>query len=70
MYDVQKATLYAKTWALSRNPQFYNFDKLGGDCTNFVSQCIYAGCGVMNFTKDIGWYYKSLNDRSASWCGV
>ena len=35
------AVNYAKKWALSRNPDFYNFDLLGGDCTNFISQCIY-----------------------------
>jgi hypothetical protein len=24
----------------------------------------------MNYTKDYGWYYNSLNDRSPSWTGV
>jgi hypothetical protein len=61
---------YAKKWALSRNPNYYNFDKLGGDCTNFVSQCLYAGCLVMNYDKNNGWYYNSLNDRVPSWTGV
>lgn len=69
-YDRQKAREYATKWAYSRNPSYYNFDKLGGDCTNFVSQCIYAGSGIMNYKKDNGWYYNSLNDRSPSWTGV
>jgi hypothetical protein len=43
---------------------------LGGDCTNFASQCLYAGVGVMNFTVDIGWFYRSISDRSAAWTGV
>ena len=29
----------------SRNPAYLDFHGLGGDCTNFVSQCLYAGAG-------------------------
>lgn len=61
---------YAKKWAYSRNPAYYNFDNVGGDCTNFISQCIYAGGAVMNYTRDIGWYYISPNDRAAAWTSV
>lgn len=61
---------YAARWAYRRNPAFYNFDELGGDCTNFASQCIYAGSGVMNDTPTYGWYYFDLNNRSPSWTGV
>ncbi|WP_294480862.1 amidase domain-containing protein [uncultured Ruminococcus sp.] len=61
---------YARRWAFSRNPSFYDFENSGGDCTNFVSQCIFAGGAVMNYTRDIGWYYISLNDRAAAWTGV
>ena len=42
-YDRRLAVNYAKKWALSRNPKYYDYDNLGGDCTNFISQCIYAG---------------------------
>lgn len=69
-YDRQAALAYAKKWAFKRNPAFYDFSKIGGDCTNFASQCIYAGTGVMNFTPVFGWFYKSANDRTASWTGV
>ncbi len=69
-YDRAAATAYAKKWAFARNPEFYNFENLGGDCTNFASQCIYAGSGIMNFTPTFGWYYNSLNDRTPSWTGV
>ena len=61
---------YAKKWALARNSQYYNFDNVGGDCTSFASQCIYAGCKVMNYTKDYGWYYNNGNSKSPSWSGV
>ena len=69
-YDRNLAVAYAKKWAFSRNPAYYNFNNLGGDCTNFASQVIYAGAPVMNFTPTFGWYYRSLNDRSPSWTGV
>ena len=69
-YERASAISYARKWALSRNPNYYNFDKLGGDCTNFVSQCIFAGSNQMNFSKINGWYYNNLNDRSPAWTGV
>lgn len=69
-YDRQAAVAYARKWAFGRNPAYYDFSRLGGDCTNFASQCIYAGAGVMNFTPTFGWYYKSLNERTPSWTGV
>lgn len=69
-YNRIRAALYARRWAFGRNPAYYDFERLGGDCTNFVSQCLFAGCGVMNFTPVLGWYYRSANDRTASWTGV
>lgn len=69
-YDRLKAVEYAKKWALSRNPEYFDFNDLGGDCTNYASQCLYAGSGVMNFTPVLGWYYINANDRTASWTGV
>ncbi|MBR2449078.1 MAG: amidase domain-containing protein [Clostridia bacterium] len=69
-YDRNSALIYARRWAFDRNPNYYNFDTLGGDCTNFVSQCVFAGTKIMNYTPVIGWYYNSPNDRTASWTGV
>lgn len=69
-YEWNDAVAYAKRWALHRNPLYYNFDGIGGDCTNFISQCIYAGVKVMNDTPIYGWYYHSASDRTASWTGV
>ncbi len=70
MYDRQKAVEYAHRWAFSRNPDYYDFSYIGGDCTNFASQVLYAGYGEMNYRPVTGWYYNSLNDRSPSWTGV
>ena len=61
---------YAKKWAFSRNPKYYAFDKVGGDCTNFISQCIYAGSKIMNYTPVTGWYYINSVQRTPSWTGV
>lgn len=69
-YNRARAVEYARRWALSRNPLFINFAGRGGDCTNFVSQCIYAGSCQMNFTPDYGWYYINENDRAPSWSSV
>ena len=69
-YDRSAAISYAREWAFRRNPRFLDFSDIGGDCTNFVSQCIYAGSGVMNFTPVFGWYYLSSSNRTASWTGV
>ena len=62
-YNRARAVAYAKKWALSRNPLFVNFAGRGGDCTSFVSQCLYAGTCQMNFTPDFGWYYIDQNNR-------
>ena len=69
-YDRRRAVEYARRWALSRNPLFIDFTGQGGNCTNFVSQCILAGCGVMNYTETFGWYYVAPDDRAPAWSGV
>lgn len=69
-YDRYRAVEYAKKWALSRNPLFENFTDVGGDCTNFISQAVYAGSCAMNYTPTFGWYFVSLSDRAPAWSGV
>ena len=69
-YNRARAVEYARRWALSRNPLFTNFAGRGGDCTNFVSQSIYAGSCQMNFTPDFGWYYIDPNNRAPAWSSV
>ena len=69
-YIRENAITYAKKYAFSQNPLFPNFAGIGGNCTNFVSQSIYAGGCVMNYTPTFGWYYISLDERSPSWAGV
>lgn len=69
-YLRERAVTYAQKYAFRQNPIFGNFRGIGGNCTNFVSQSIYAGSCVMNYTPTFGWYYVSLDDRSPSWTGV
>lgn len=69
-YRREKAVQYAQRWAMSRNPSYLDFEKMGGDCTSFASQCLFAGSGVMNYTPVYGWYYITADKRSASWSGV
>ncbi len=69
-YDRNAAVSYAERWAKSRNPKYYSFTDIGGDCTNFASQCVFAGCGVMNYTPVFGWYFINVNNRTPSWTGV
>lgn len=69
-YNRHKVLEYAKKWAYARNPKYYNFDAVGGDCTSFVSQCLYEGSKIMNYSKNTGWYYINGNNKSPSWSGV
>lgn len=69
-YNREHAVTYAETWAMGRNPLFANFAGIGGNCTNFVSQCVYAGSCQMNYTPVFGWYYINASERTASWTGV
>jgi hypothetical protein len=76
-YNRAKAVEYAKTYALSPNPSFKYFnvyETFGGDCTNFVSQCLLAGGAPMTYIGEHAWWYNksstfsTADDRwSVSW---
>jgi len=69
-YNRFAAVMYAHEWAYGRNPLYYDYEQIGGDCTNFASQCLFAGSGVMNFTPEFGWYYIDANQKAPAWTGV
>ena len=69
-YIRERAVAYARKYALVRNPLFYTFEGIGGNCTNFVSQSVLAGSCVMNFLPIYGWFYLSSNRRAPAWTGV
>ncbi len=68
-FDKESAVIYARKHALKYNPDFMSFKGLGGDCTNYISQCLLAGGGVMNYSNN-GWFYVDSNNRAPSWTGV
>ena len=42
-FNITEACAYAETFALKPNPNYKSFEDIGGDCTNFISQILYAG---------------------------
>lgn len=46
-YDRQAAIKYAYQFWQTPNPAYCNYDGVGGDCTNFLSQCLNSGGWVM-----------------------
>ena len=69
-YDRKAAVQYAHRWAYGRNPAYYDYETIGGDCTNFASQCVFAASQIMNFTPTFGWYYIDANQKAPAWTGV
>ncbi len=69
-YDRTEAKNYAERFALYSNPNYFDYDGIGGDCTNFASQCLFCGCKTMNTAPVLGWYYYSANCKAAAWTGV
>jgi hypothetical protein len=58
-YSRYTASSYAVTYYSSYNPNYYNFNSAGGDCTNFVSQALLAGGQVEGSDSDsAGWWYN------------
>ena len=43
LYNRHKAVNYAEKYSLKYNTDYKDFNNNGGDCTNFVSQCIHEG---------------------------
>ena len=76
-YDRQAAVAYAKQW-VNRNDEWPDYSMSGGNCQNFVSQCLLAGGIPMDSSGDAvwKWYGDTPNNlpqmagRSASWSGV
>lgn len=64
-YDRRKAVQYAERWWNSYNPAFKKFEV---DCTNYISQCLYAGGAPMRGypNRGQGWWMRG-NNYSYSW---
>ncbi len=72
-YNASAAVAYALQYAIIPNSAYVDFTNLGGDCMNFISQCLYAG-GIVQHVgtvyTDTCWFYQSSTNRSASWTGA
>lgn len=67
-YSRINATNYAIKYALKSNPMYRYFSPtgtLGGDCTNFISQCLIAGGASMVYNSQPWWYNSKV--CSLSW---
>ncbi len=73
-YNRSDAADYIEMYAEDFNPDYGDFTSDGGDCTNFVSQVLYAGGMPMTPAKEKptsnDWYYYSSGwgtGRTSSW---
>jgi cell wall-associated NlpC family hydrolase len=66
MYNRGAVVQYAETWWNGANPRYIEFEV---DCTNFVSQCLFAGGMPMNYTgkRDSGWWYRGRVGGQELW---
>ena len=77
-YDREAAVAYARAHVDERNGDWHDYSGEGGNCQNFVSQCLLAG-GIPMDTEGSArwkWYGEALNDDSGetgctlSWINV
>lgn len=68
-YNRINAVSYAHKFATQKNSEFFDYTEQGGNCTNYISQCIYAGAPKMNISAN-GWFYFSPANTSVSWSNV
>lgn len=85
-YNRANAATYASSYAITANPSYYDYTPIGGDCTNFVSQCLgNSGAGNLTqgydlirggwplYSSNYSWYYiaKALpGGVSYTWSGA
>jgi hypothetical protein len=71
-YNRSSACSYAYTWYNTRNPNYPYY--IDNDCTNFVSQCVFAGAPAENVSR--GWYCHMIDqvyqiyDVGSAWPSV
>nr|WP_246246787.1 amidase domain-containing protein [Paenibacillus lemnae] len=66
VYHREAAAAYADQWWDSGNPEFAQFDV---DCTNYISQCLFAGKAPIHYTgkRETGWWYKGYVSGREWW---
>lgn len=74
-YDAKKAVAYSYKWVdktgIIRNPDYSDYSIYGGNCQNYVSQCLYAGGIPMDlkgdYEKQWKWYSDHSNHHETAW---
>ncbi|WP_207670930.1 amidase domain-containing protein [Caloramator sp. E03] len=62
LYSRFDAVRYAYTYGITPNPKYRYFQGHadgGGDCTNFISQCLKAGGAPMDYSGTWAWWYNN-----------
>lgn len=68
-YMRNKAVKYALDYALKPNTKYKYMKSMGddgGDCSNFVSQCLAAGGAPMAYGPQRPWWYNKRNSSDTS----
>ncbi|AOZ93536.1 amidase domain-containing protein [Paenibacillus crassostreae] len=65
-YSREEAVAYADLWWDSENPEFITFTV---NCTNYISQCLFAGGAPIHYTgnRATGWWYKGYVSNKEWW---
>lgn len=65
-YRRDLSAAYADQYWNQPNPSYESFEV---NCTNYISQCIFAGGAPMNYTgkRDSGWWYKGRSGDTEQW---
>ncbi|RKP48979.1 hypothetical protein D7Z26_20640 [Cohnella endophytica] len=65
-YFREETVAYAERWWNEPNPGYEKFEV---NCTNYVSQCLFAGGAPMNYTgrRPSGWWYKGYSGNNENW---
>jgi hypothetical protein len=70
-YSREDAVRYALKYALNPNPDYKYFKVVGdggGDCSNFISQCLRAGGAPMDYNAPWSWWYSKVDKSNQhSW---
>lgn len=77
-YDRKKAVEYNYKYITKRNPDYFAFDGIGGNCQNLVSQSLHAGGIPFDLSGDYKWksYTSEVDEtsdakgRTSSWTGT
>ena len=66
-YNRKNAVNYALSYALTPNTAYRYFplvNDTSGDCSNFISQCLFAGGAPMLYSGNTIWWYKRGASRN------